>query len=314
MIYLLYLVTAALIVVLSTKASDYVDLLDKKTSLSGAFIGGVMLSAVTSLPELFTSISSTLFLNEPGLAIGNILGSNLFNVAMLSIVVMLTFTPFMKGKLSNSHGRITIFVGLIYLAIILNMLNVLSFELLTVNITSVLIVILYVIGIKSMSNAPSEESSDEDTSNLTVKQVSVRFAIVSLFIIASSIAITYITDEIATIHNLGAGLAGALFLGIATSLPELASTVALFKKRSFDIAFGNIVGSNIFNFVILGLTDIVYVGGGVYDFSDPKTKALLIFGTVATPLMYLLIKSKKKWIKLACPIGIVLCYIQFLIY
>ncbi|MFI3325675.1 MAG: cation transporter [Clostridia bacterium] len=314
MIYLLYIVVAALIVILSTKASDYVDLLDKKTSLSGAFIGGVMLSAVTSLPELFTSISSTLFLDEPGLAIGNILGSNLFNVAMLSVIVILTFTPFLKGKLSKSHGKVTIFVGLIYLAMVLNMLNVLSFEILTVNITSILIVILYIIGIKSMSTASSPESESEDTSPLTVKQISVRFVLVSLVIISSSIAITYITDEIATIHNLGAGLAGALFLGIATSLPELASTVALFKKRSFDIAFGNIVGSNIFNFVILGLTDILYIGGGVYDFSDTKTQALLIFGTIATPFMYLLIKTKKKWLKFACPVCIVLCYVMFLVY
>ena len=49
MIYLAYLIVAAGVVWFSVKASDYVDLLDKKTSLSGAFIGGIMLSAVTSL-------------------------------------------------------------------------------------------------------------------------------------------------------------------------------------------------------------------------------------------------------------------------
>ena len=51
MIYLIYLALAIAVVLLSIKASVYVDLLDKNTKLSGAFIGGVLLSAVTSLPD-----------------------------------------------------------------------------------------------------------------------------------------------------------------------------------------------------------------------------------------------------------------------
>ena len=70
MIYAAYLVVAVAVVLLSIKASEYVDLLDKRQSFSGAFIGGVMLSAVTSLPELFTSLSSTVFLDKPGLCMG----------------------------------------------------------------------------------------------------------------------------------------------------------------------------------------------------------------------------------------------------
>ena len=83
MIFLIYAIIAAGVTFLSVKAADYVDLIDKKTSLSGAFIGGIMLSAVTSLPELFTSLSSTLLLDEPGLCIGNILGSNIMNVLVI---------------------------------------------------------------------------------------------------------------------------------------------------------------------------------------------------------------------------------------
>ena len=81
-----YIVLAVLVIGLSMRLSSYVDMLDKQTNLSGAFLGGVMLAAVTSLPELFTSISGVVFLNEPELVVGNILGSNLFNVAALSLV------------------------------------------------------------------------------------------------------------------------------------------------------------------------------------------------------------------------------------
>ena len=85
MLILAYAVSALLVILLSLKLSNYVDLLDKQTNLSGAFLGGVLLAAITSLPELNTSISSVVFLHEPERVVGNILGSNLFNVEALSM-------------------------------------------------------------------------------------------------------------------------------------------------------------------------------------------------------------------------------------
>ena len=113
MIYGIYGAVAAVVVLLSVKASEYVDLLDKKTKLSGAFIGGVMLSAVTSLPELFTSLSATVFLDKPGLCIGNILGSDLFNVAALSVIILLFSRRFSKAKVARSHVFVNLYVCMI---------------------------------------------------------------------------------------------------------------------------------------------------------------------------------------------------------
>ena len=101
MIYLEYLAAAVIVVILSIKASDYIDLLDKNTKLSGAFLGGIMLSAVTSLPELFTSISATVLLDRPGLCMGNILGSDLFNLGALAFFILLFSKGFAKGKVSK---------------------------------------------------------------------------------------------------------------------------------------------------------------------------------------------------------------------
>ena len=84
MLILAYAVSALLVILLSLKLSNYVDLLDKQTNLSGAFLGGVLLAAITSLPELFTSISSVVFLDEPEMVVGNILGGLLLP-AMLKL-------------------------------------------------------------------------------------------------------------------------------------------------------------------------------------------------------------------------------------
>ena len=312
MIYLAYLIVAAGVVWFSVKASDYVDLLDKKTSLSGAFIGGIMLSAVTSLPELFTSISATVLIGEPGLCLGNILGSDLFNMAMLSFFLLMFTRTFGKASLSASHRVVTLLVFACYVLLILDWLDILNIHILSVSLTSVCIVILYVLSVRYMSAEDgTEEEEEADTSPLTVKQVAIRFVAVSIGIVALSIIITYITDAISIRLNLGQGMAGALFLGIATSLPEAASTVTLLRMGNVDIAFGNIVGSNIFNFIIMAVVDILY-HGSVYDFSDPQTVVLMLCGAAALPVMWLMMKFRNKWTKIACPVWILACYVVFL--
>ena len=312
MIFLIYAIIAAGVTFLSVKAADYVDLIDKKTSLSGAFIGGIMLSAVTSLPELFTSLSSTLLLDEPGLCIGNILGSDLFNLAVLAVLIVVFNRSFAVAEIAHSHQNVLWLLLVAYGALALNMMGVLSVELFTVSITSVIMIACYAASVKHLSGEDSGEDDEEDTNPLTLKQVLIRFAVVAVGIVVLSILISQVTDMLAEELNLGKSLAGALFMGVATSLPELSSTIALFRKKSFDIAVGNIVGSNIFNLIILSISDILYTGTGLYDFSDPKTVALLVFGFLAHPLILCALKLRHRWAQVGLSVGAVASYVGFL--
>ncbi len=313
MIFVIYALIAAAVTMLSIKAADYVELIDKKTSLSGAFIGGILLSAVTSLPELFTSLSSTLLLDEPGLCMGNILGSNLFNLAVLATLIVVFNRSFALADIARGHQKILWLLLAAYGALALNMLGLLSMELLTVSVTSIILVACYAFGIKYLSGEESGEDEDTvDTNPLTLKQVLVRFALVAVGIVVLSILISQVTDMLAEELGLGKSLAGALFMGVATSLPELSSTIALFRKKCFDIAVGNIVGSNIFNLTILSLTDVLYTGTGLYDFSDPKTVALLMFGLLAHPLILCALKLRHRWVQVGLSVGAVASYAGFL--
>ena len=309
-----YIVVAVLVVFCSIKASKYIDLLDKTTRLSGAFLGGVLLSAVTSLPELFTSISATLLIGKPSLCIGNILGSDLFNVAVLAFISIYTIRRFAKARISKGNILVTIFVLLIYVALLLNMFNILNFEIATINIITILIFLLYAFGVRYLSNDNSGDDANEEeiTTTLSTKQIVVRFVLTSVAIIVLSILMTYITDDIATKFNIGVGLAGALFLGVATSLPEVSSTIALFRMRSFNIAVGNIIGSNIFNFLVLCIADVLCIEGRVYEFSDAKVVALLEYGLFATMAILSMLYSRKTWVKVLSAVAVIVCYIAFL--
>lgn len=318
MIYAAYIVVATLVVWFSILASRYIDMIDRTTRLSGAFLGGVLLSAVTSLPELFTSISATVFLRQPDLCIGNILGSDLFNAAMLGVVVIFSIRLFGRAACSRSHLIVVGYLILMYAALGLRWAGVLSLRIGWFDLTTLALFSLYALSVRHLAaengSDTGSDSADDCDCKLTVGQIAARFTLASLGIIALSIALTYITDDIAERLDLGAGLAGALFLGVATSLPEVTSTIALFRMRNYNIAVGNIIGSNVFNFFVLGIADFVSSQTGVYSFADEKVQHLLLFGSIAMPFAAAMLLSRRPLIRALCAAGMVLCYLFFLTF
>ena len=321
MIYVIYLLLAATVVWCSVKCANYVDLLDKKTNLSGAFIGGVILAAVTSLPELFTSISALFVLKSPRpeLILGNILGSNIFNIAALSCIIIFTVKGFLKANIMKSHIGTVICTALLYLMLMFStfVFNI-DFHFLTVSVLSVVILLVYAFSVRKMAGDESETDEDCD-STLTVRQIVLRFLLTAVCLVAASIAVTYVTDRIQQqLPWLGATLAGAVLLGVATSLPELSSCIALAKKGNHNAALGNITGSNIFNMFIIVIADILFWSGSVYLF-DRQARILLVFGfiSMAALLLQILLKRSRKehskvWYILLSSVS-VLCYILFLV-
>lgn len=320
MIYFGYFVVAAIVVILSVRASHYVDLLEKNTKLSGAFLGGIMLSAVTSLPEFFTGVSATVLLHRPGICMGNILGSDLFNLAVLALMILLFFRGFSKGRISKSYRNVSVLVFVIYLFIALNFAGILDGRILTVSLTSILIGLIYAAGAKYLSIAEDVEADEEAldyqasmSTGLSVQQIAFRFFMAAFGIVAFSIALTCLTEAIADKHHIGQGLAGALFLGVATSLPEVSATMALFKMKNYNIAAGNIIGSNLFNFLILSISDVFSLEDSVYVVSDVKITYLLICGAVATCLFWLMLRFRSKTSQAVCALGMLGCYGAFLL-
>lgn len=323
---LTYVVLAGLVVFVSIKCADYVDLIDKKTKLAGAFIGGVILAAITSMPELITSISAITISKEPGLVVGNVLGSNMFNLCVLSLMTLLFLKKAMGTSISKSHVATSLCsIGAYFFVAIVCLLGI-EFEIPVINVSYVSIAILtfYMISLKFLSGTsspeqPKEEEEQIDDSDLTVKQIVVRFIMCACVLIPSSVGITLVTNELSSLLEFDASLAGALFLGIATSLPELSSSFALAKKGNFNAMTGNILGSNMFNFLVFTLSDVMLVVGSIYSSNvTNETKSLVGFGVIASLLtvIFLCLQQKEKKPKGAIiPLcsGVLLCYAGFLI-
>ena len=86
MIWIEFAICATLIVAAATQLSRYGDVIAEKTGLGRAWVGGILLAGVTSLPELVSGVSAIVWLNAPNLAAGSILGSCLFNLALIALM------------------------------------------------------------------------------------------------------------------------------------------------------------------------------------------------------------------------------------
>lgn len=297
LIYIGYVAMVAVVVVLSMKLGKYVDIIDAKSNISGAFIGGVMLAAVTSLPELFTSLSAVWMVRESSLVIGNILGSDLINLAFFGFIMLIFFRGFKKAKFSPFY-YIALCVALgMYALIALGLFLGEYMRIAWYSAVSLAIPVLYILFLRKMPKT-SEKDDGESDESLTLKQAIIRFAICAVILIGASICMTYLTDAVADKLELGKTFAGALFLGVATSLPELISSMTLCKRGNFNAAAGNIIGSNIFNFTILFVADILSFMPGCTDvyILNSDSEYLLILGAAATvvTLLMMAVKNMKK--------------------
>lgn len=279
-----YLVLAAIVVFLAIKLSNYVDLLDKKTKLSGALLGGILLAAVTSLPELFTSLTGTILLGNNQMVLGNIMGSDFFDIVIFGIVYFLFFKKLVGGKVGKQHYYTIFFIALMVAAITIAafVFSKNGWLIGYFNPMSLVIIAIYVISVLK-TPATEEKEKEEDTSKLTVKKIWILFAVCSVLLITASILVTEVTDKVISAEeglNIGPTFGGSLFLGVATSLPEVTATIALCKKRNFDAAYGDIFGSCVFNIIILALADALSfkATGNIYQIDS--SSLMLIIGTV----------------------------------
>lgn len=301
MLFFIYAIITFLVIYFSIKCAYYLDIIEAKTNLSGLFLSSIILASITSLPELVTSISAISFLDNPGLVLGNVLGSNIFNLTILGSLIIIFFKRFLNNKIDPLHDKSLYFLLIIYILILIKMHFDLDFVIMNIDIVSILIAIFYLISLKFM-NTNSEDNSDDlknQESNLSlnyeenIKNIVIKFILTSMGLVISSVAITIATDKIVAITNIDSTMAGALLLGIVTSIPELATSITLCKLGNFNGVFGNMIGSNIFNFIIITLGDILYNRGSIYIIDNNSYK-LTVFGLTATVLTLIILKTKIK--------------------
>ena len=123
----------------------------------------------------------------------------------------------------------------------------------------------------------------------------LKFIMCSLVLIVLSILLTFQADKITHIYpQVSSSTVGAILLGITTSIPEVVSTYALIKYNNNDMAISNMLGSNIFNFLILALSDFFVKENHIYHYSDIYSLEYLVGGILLITLLLISILKNNK--------------------
>ena len=223
-----------------------------KLGISQIVIGLTIVAIGTSMPEFFVSIVSAIK-GTPDLAVGNIVGSNIFNV-LLIVGVAATVAPIAIQRATVRRD--------IPIAIVASIM--LTFMMLDDNISRIDALILFAafiafiwITLRNSKNDANEKDASTEKVIPTWKSVLfIIFGIVGL-VLGSNI---FVDNASSLAHGWGISDAviGLTIVAGGTSLPELATSAVAARKGDSGIAIGNVLGSNVFNILmILGLTGII---------------------------------------------------------
>lgn len=318
---------AGVIIYSGTKLAKYGDKIAELTGWGKAWVGLILMASVTSLPELITGISSVAIVKQPDLAAGDIFGSCVFNLLILSVLDARIKKP-LFSMVKSSHIVAAIF-GIILLTVA-GMAIYLSHEIPSVlwisSFTFALfgIYLVAVWGIFKYEHAALIESPPEiaiaeyPSRSADLKKAIGGYALNALIVIGAAIFLPYFGEHIASHTGLGNSFFGTLFIAAATSLPELVVSLAALRMGSLDIAVGNLLGSNVFNMFILGIDDVFYREGSLFKDISPS-HLLSVFVTIimtAVVGLGLLFKPKKKqvWHFSIDTFIIILLYLALIIY
>lgn len=302
MVYLYFLIAAAITVFAAIKLSQYADVMSEKTAMGGMMVGTLLLAGATSLPEVSTSFSAAAIGNAD-IAVGNMIGSNLFNLFILAAFDFLLRRRKIMEQASRDHIYTALLGILLTVLVILALWLRLDVSIFGVGLDALVIAVLYVAGMVVISKvsknepetaiAADEETPENPSGNLSAKGAITRFVIAALVILGAGTALSITADEIAAITGIASSFMGSFLVAATTSLPEAISVFVALRLSNVNMAVGAILGSNIFNMIILALSDPVYAAGPILSHVSGANMIIAVGVLIMSLLsLYLLMKRK----------------------
>jgi cation:H+ antiporter len=281
LLWLSFLVCTLAIFFSGTKLSRYGDIIAEKSGLGKLWIGVILLAFVTSLPELVTGISSVVIFSTPDIAVGDVLGSCVFNMVILALLDIFHRATPISSRVQQGHtlsaGFGILLLSIITVNIFLSSLQIEVFNIFgSVGPYTPIIIILYIIAMRlifsyerrSIAAFFKETAKELRYEHISKKQVYVHFTLNAVIVVIAAIFLPEIGIRIAEITQLGQTFVGNIFIAFSTSLPEVVVSIAAVRIGSSDLAIGNLFGSSIFNIAILAIDDIFFLKGPLLSFVE----------------------------------------------
>lgn len=288
LLWLQLLLCLAIIAYAGYFLSRYGDIIAEKSGISASWIGLILLSTATSLPELVTGISAVTVANAPDIAVGDVLGSAVFNLAILVLLDAMYRRESIYSRAAQGHilsaSLGTLMIAFAGFSLLLDHAGM-SPSYWHIGLYSPFILMVYLVSMRAIYSherntlsAYTEESAErypDVTLHIAIKGYLKAAAVV---VLAGS-WLPFVATDISDMMGWGQSFVGTLLVAAVTSAPEVAVTISALRIGALDMAIANLLGSNLFNIVILAVDDVLYSKGPLLAHVD-SSHALTAFTAV----------------------------------
>ena len=274
LIWLAFILCLAVIGVAGIKLSQYGDTIADKTGIGRTWVGLVMLATATSLPELVTGASSVTVAQVPEIALGDVFGSCVFNMLIIVVLDFLHRGETMYSRAAPGHilagGFGIMLIGIAGFSILISAID-LPLAIGHVGVYTPVIIIAYAVAMRTVFRYESRQVQEftartpDKYPHLSTQAIAVRFAIAAGFVVGAGIFLPFVGEGLAAQMGWNESFVGTLFVALVTSIPELVVTVAALRLGALDMAIGNLLGSNLFNIMVLAIDDLLFLPGPLFS-------------------------------------------------
>jgi len=269
-------------------------------------IGMTVVSFATSAPELIVSINSAVN-GYPDLALGNVIGSNIANLALVLGVTLLIAEMDVQKSFFTTNWPVMMVASLLLFFFLRNDYLITDFE----GLILVLFLISFLVYLFRFQNYDIIDDLPEDVDLLPAYKTFTLFILGSVGLWGGSeMLITGATDLAITL-GVGERLIGVTVVSVGTSIPELAASIIAVLKKEKAISLGNLVGSNIFNILaVVGITSLITPIPANDHVIYTNDIYWMLLASMVLPILVLL--PKKMELKRKSGIILLLLYVVFL--
>lgn len=275
---IIFSMSALSTIIFGTYLAKYGDILASITGLGRLFIGSILVALATSLPELSANISAVLLTPpNPSLALGNVFGANMVNMAVFAIIALLFGGKAVLDQISKNQWYLaTLAVVMTIIVLLFGLVNI-SLSLLNVGISSFIILGIYLLGLRIIYITKPSESEEEDQSvEISALKAWSIFGMISLGVIISGYFLAFSVDNIAEISGVASSTLGIIVVSLVTTMPEASSYIASVRMKAADLGVAGLFGSCVFNLTIIFYADIFYAKSIINQFEKAHLIACIV--------------------------------------
>ena len=276
--FIIFFACAGAIALAGPRLVDAVEAVAGHTGLGRVWLGTIVLAGATSLPELVVTTSAGA-IDEPDLAVGTVLGSNMFNMTIFAALLIWRPGAVSGDRAAAGAGIIAVALG-VWTGLFLLIDDP---DLGRVGLGTTILIAMYALSSVLLYRVERGRGPRPVAEPLVAPMYSLGGAVrwlaaASGVVFVASLFIPDAAKGMAETLGVSGGVIGVVALAFATSLPEVVTSAAAMRREAAELVVGNVFGSNIFNMAVLFSADVAFNDGSILRAASNEQAAPAIFG------------------------------------